>query len=1124
MSARAFDFRVLGPLEVWLDGELVALGGPKQRALLALLLLNANRVVSRARLIADLLGEPADADRVLRVQISRLRKALEDGEEAGVRLITRPPGYLLRVEDGELDLHRFDALVVEGRHALERGRYEPAIVALRAAESLWRGRALDGLESEPFAVGEIARLDGARLAAAEERIDAELGLGRHGRLVPELEALVGEHPLREHLRWQLMLALYRSDRQAEALEAYRKARAVLSDELALEPGPALRSLERAILCQDAALDLAPVTAEAPAAPMPAPAPDRDPVRRRWRRVASLLAAMLAVATTGIVLLGSRERATPRAIAGNALALLPGAGGAPIASTNLDARPTRIASGAGAVWVTHVDAGTVSRIDPITRTVRQTIRVGDGAFGVAVAAGDVWVANSLDGTVSRIDAATDAVVQTIAVGAQPSAVAAWGRDVFVANRGDDTLVRLDAVTGRVTAVLDTGNEPSDVVVVRDTVWVSNQGDGTVSRIDAPSGDRLQTIEVGDGPSALAAGRDGLWVVNSLDATVSRVETLRGVVTATIAVGGRPAGVSAFADSIWVSDLDAGRVVRIDARRSAVRNSIVVGERAGPMIAGPGGLWVGMSSGGARHRGGTLRIAAARQEVPSLDPALIDDVQPAALLGLTNDGLVTLNHVGGPEGGQLVPDLALALPSASDGRRTYTFRLRPGIRYSTGRMLRPRDVRRSFERVFEVHSAGRSNYDRIVGAAACRDGGRCDLSRGIVVGDRGNSVAFHLVSPDSDFLYKLTLPYAFILPASTLGREARSPLPATGPYVIASFKAGRELRLRRNPRFHVWSATAQPAGYPDQIVWRLGLRPRRAVLSVAHGQADLVSDIGGPPSDLIDELRTRFRGQIHTNPAMGTDFFFLNTRVKPFNDVRVRRALNYAIDRTRIVAIYGGPGTAVPTCQILPPQMPGFRRTCPYTRDPRSDGRWRTPDVAKARRLIAASSTRGMAVDVWDTPTPANAREQGRYVTALLRRLGYRASLHLLPDREFLRYTDDSRNHAQVVAGGWGADYPSPSSLIGRLTCSAFISNSTSTYDNSQFCDPRIDRQIARAQVLQTTDRRRAIEAWERLDREITNRAIWLPTVTGTLTDIVSKRVGNYQFHAFWGVLADQLWVR
>lgn len=246
------EFRILGPLEVWAGGGEVPLGGPKPRALLTVLLLHPNEVVPTDRLIDDLWGErsPEDAAAALRVNVSRLRKALSQDV-----LATRAPGYALRVEPDELDLHRFERLVDEGRSLLARGLAADASERLDDALGLWRGPALADFAYESFAQAAIARLEEIRLAALELRIDADLALGRHDELVGELEGLVTEHPLRERLRTYLMTALYRSGRQAEALDAYQDARRALIDRVGLDPSPALQELERAILRQDPALDV-----------------------------------------------------------------------------------------------------------------------------------------------------------------------------------------------------------------------------------------------------------------------------------------------------------------------------------------------------------------------------------------------------------------------------------------------------------------------------------------------------------------------------------------------------------------------------------------------------------------------------------------------------------------------------------------------------------------------------------------------------------------------------------------------------------------------------------------------------------------------------------------------------
>jgi DNA-binding SARP family transcriptional activator len=374
------EFRILGPLEVLLDDVPVRVGGPRQRALLALLLCSANRVVSRERLIDALLGDqPADgAEQTLRVQVSRLRKALAGGDGDGEsRLLASPPGYMLRVEPGELDLQAFEQHVADGRRALKQDDCQHAAIVLREAEAMWRGRPLADLEFEPFARLEAQRLEDLRLYAVEERVDAELALGEHAALCPELESLVAEHPLRERLRSQLMLALYRSSRQADALEAYTAGRLLLVGELALEPGPQLRQLQQAILKQDPSLELsrpagragsalavtAPATAAPPvqaASPADGAAPDHrelEPMPQRARRPRAgwtglMLVVVVALSVLAIVEGAGGSTGPHRPVSGNALALISPVDGAVEATVPLSA-----ADGCGRrVWVAVGDRG------------------------------------------------------------------------------------------------------------------------------------------------------------------------------------------------------------------------------------------------------------------------------------------------------------------------------------------------------------------------------------------------------------------------------------------------------------------------------------------------------------------------------------------------------------------------------------------------------------------------------------------------------------------------------------------------------------------------------------------------------------------------------------------------
>jgi DNA-binding SARP family transcriptional activator len=289
------EFRVLGPVDVLADGRPVPLPAAKPRALLAALLLSRNRVVSVDRLIDDLWGEepPETATKALQGYVSQLRKAL-----GADRLLTKPPGYSLRVEDGELDLDRFERLGREGRELLAAGDSKAAATRLAEALELWRGTPLAEF-SEPFARDAGARLEDARLAALEERIEADLALGRHARLIPELEELVAREPLRERPRAQLMLALYRSGRQADALELYRRTRETLSEELGIEPSLELQELERRMLQHDPTLE----RARTPAVEAADAGPLQLARRPQFLVLAALVLAIVAAVIAAIALTG-----------------------------------------------------------------------------------------------------------------------------------------------------------------------------------------------------------------------------------------------------------------------------------------------------------------------------------------------------------------------------------------------------------------------------------------------------------------------------------------------------------------------------------------------------------------------------------------------------------------------------------------------------------------------------------------------------------------------------------------------------------------------------------------------------------------------------------------------------
>jgi YVTN family beta-propeller protein len=1087
------EFRILGPFEAFLRGEPLEVGAGKQRALLALLLLSSGEVVSTDRLIDALWEEdpPASALNSVHIYVSQLRKALGNGH-----LETLGHGYRLALDLEQLDLGRFERLLDEGRALLSEGQAERAASVLRAALALWRGPPLPDFASEPFAYSEIARLEELRLAAIEERIQADLALGRHAELVSELQDLVRQHPLREPLRAQLMLGLYRSGRQAEALDAYQQARRMLAEELGLEPGRSLQELERAILRQDAQLE-PPGRAATP--------PGR--ARRKGGVLIAIGAVLLLSASIGVAVIELTGGGGPRLEVGaNALGLIDATGEGVVAEIPVDRAPTSVARGEGAIWVTNANDGTVSRIDQVTRSVRQTITVGSSPSGIAVGAGAIWVANHFDGSVSRIDPETNTVVDTIPVGNGATAVAVGEGSVWVTNASDRTVSRIDPARGRVVHTIQTDAVGRGIAVGGGSVWITDESSRSVVLVNPWTNAVAETISVGNGPTGIAFGERAVWVANSLDGTVSRIDPETAAVTATLAVGGGPGAIAVGHGAVWVSAEFGQRLARInpDAADPKVIGDVAIGNRPKGMVASDAGVWVAVQESGQGHRGGQL-IALA-DSLDSIDPRKFSFVS-----SLVYDGLTGFRRAGGSDGTQLVPDLATSIPEAREGGKSYTFRLRPAIRYSDGRRVRPEDFRRALERTYELGGdlvEQATAVTAVLGGDSCSKDRHCDLSKGVVT--TGDTVTFRLSRPAPLFLTDLSS--LVPVPAGTPSRDAGTKsVPGTGPYAIESYVPGRQVKFIRNPHFRVWSEAVRPDGYPDEIVLRV-TDVAHGVTAVAQGKADVLLDF--VPPDQIEDVRVRHSRQLHVEPQRAMMFLFLDTTQPPFTDVRVRRAMNYAVDRRKLVELGGGPTLRQPTCQVIPPTTPGYVRYCPYTVDPRPTGEWTAPDIAKARQLIAASGTKGQTVTVWTWP---GFRNEARYVVSLLRRLGYRAHLKELKNLNvYFRAIFDPKTRAQSGIMGWfGTQYGAQS--IDSLRC-GYSGNP------ARFCDRGIDEDAARALNRFATDPEGAARMWAKLDRELVDQAAWVPLFNPRWPLLVSRRVGNWQFHTYNFLLLDQLWVR
>ena len=568
------EFRILGPLEVVDEGRPVVLQRGKQLALLAYLLLHPNELVSADRLIDALWGErpPPTAAKILQNAVSQLRRVLGDD-----RLVTQAPGYRFRLEQGELDLHRFEQLAQEGR------RKRDARV-LRDALAIWRGEPLANLRDEPFAQNAARQLEETRLSVLEDRIDADLAAGRDVVLVPELEELIAREPLRERPYGQLMLALYRDGRQADALETYQRARKVLSQEVGLQPGPQLQELERRMLKQDPAL-----------APKRASAASRSSQRKR-RLFVLAGAALVGLAALGLgLLLTSRDAKSPVVIPDSLVKIDPktnkivdviGVGRLPVAA---------VLAG-DFVWVVNVSDSTLTRVD--TRSGHAQT-VGGLKNPTAIAAdesGNVWVTTGTYESVVRVNGESlrpdltvplrhNAFLPTVGAGS------VWVTEPAFDKSAPGTLARISLTTTKLEHRFAVGVFPIAVAVDERAVWVTNGAEASISRISLSDGS-VQKFPVGVSPGGIGVGFGSVWLIAGNN-TVWRLNPDARQVDEIIDVGGAPFGLTVGPDSVWVTLPDTGTVVRIDPRTNQVVRRIRVGFKTHSIAVGPDAVWVAVA---------------------------------------------------------------------------------------------------------------------------------------------------------------------------------------------------------------------------------------------------------------------------------------------------------------------------------------------------------------------------------------------------------------------------------------------------------------------------------------------------------------------------------------------------
>ncbi len=504
-----------------------------------------------------------------------------------------------------------------------------------------------------------------------------------------------------------------------------------------------------------------------------------------------------------------------------------------------------------------------------------------------------------------------------------------------------------------------------------------------------------------------------------------------------------------------------------------------------------LLAGCGSSNSGSTGGETLSGTYTAFPESLDPGLSFTLEGATALQNVYLPLLAYAHANGAAGTKLIPGLAKGLPRIDRGGRRYTLFLRRGLKYSDGRPLRASDFRSTIERLFRINSVGSTFYTGIVGAEAFAKTKKGGIG-GIETDDRSGKITIRLDEASGVFEYLLGLTYAALLPAGTPAEDMTAqPPPATGPYVITDVRPGRSWEYARNPLWARTNAEALPqlpGGHVGKIVFSVQPNTSTQVNEVEQGKVDWMKN--PPPPDLYADVKRRFEGtQFRADQLIGVYYFWMNTQRPPFDDVRVRRAVNYALDPAALERIYAG--TIERTQQVLPSQMPGYRKVELYPHD-----------LAQAKKLIAQAHPSDRHVTVWTNNIAPND-EAGEYFQQVLEELGFQVKLKAVSGSTYFTLIGNS-NTPELDAGwsNWLLDYPHPNDYFEpQLSGKSILPTGNSNFAN--FSDPLVNRKIAEL------ERRRLGPEEEReyaeLDREVMRQAPWAPFGALTLGTFVSDKI-------------------
>ncbi|MBS1845786.1 MAG: ABC transporter substrate-binding protein [Actinobacteria bacterium] len=498
----------------------------------------------------------------------------------------------------------------------------------------------------------------------------------------------------------------------------------------------------------------------------------------------------------------------------------------------------------------------------------------------------------------------------------------------------------------------------------------------------------------------------------------------------------------------------------------------------------------TSGSGGKEGGTL-LGAYASFPDYLDPALSHTLEGWTATYDTYIPLLTYAHENGQASGRVIPGLATALPKVSDDGKTYELTLRKGLKYSNGEPVVASDFTHSLERVFILNSGGSPFYEGIVGAAhfiKAKAGG----IPGVETDDKTGKITIHLENPDGSFESELALPYVALLPAKTPNKDLTAePPPATGPYVITKSEPGRGWEYERNPQ---WAKNNEklmpeiPSGHVDKIEIQVLRNPQTEVNYIESGKLDWMGN--EVPPDRYQDVKSKYEGtQFRIEPTFSNYFFWMNTTQAPFNDVKVRQAVNYAIDPAALERIYSGRLEAGQ--QILPPGMPGYKKLNLYPHD-----------MKKAKELIAEADPSDKNIVVW-TNNESPSDDAGTYYQGVLQELGFNAELKILsPDNYFTVITNSSTPELDTGWANWFLEYPSPAGFFGPLLSEDSIAPVGGT-NLPRFADPTLSKKIAELEEEPVGPKQEA--EYAQLDKEFMEEAPLAPYGTSTAATFVSKDI-------------------